>query len=884
MDVVTLSCRGGTLVVDGADADDTALCGGKTVGLARLASGGVAVPASVCLTTRFYRAWLQSGDVARHLAGVILDPATDDRDRLPDLLSKTRRCVEASELRPDLLMELGSAVDRLCEGWDGALIVRSSGVNEDHAASSHAGIYASIIVREPDLAAVVAAVKTCWASLWTEAAWTYRERFGRSNVTTEMAVLVQRLVPAACSGVAFSADPLTSDRSTVVIEAGRGEAAATLPVEGAPEEYLVRLDAGQPPRVHHRNGRRSESVASVACLGTLEALELARLVKVVEHVMGAPMDVEWVFDGLTFWVVQARPITTLAEPGGATGGEDTLWTRANLKEVFPELPSPLALSYLSVALNRMFSAYHEGQGFALPSGAGLVGVFRGRPYLNLTLMHNMTLARGGDPGIVGRLFGGATDTASMPPPGPPARASLHDRLRLAREMLATFFRTPRRGRRLFRAIRRQAADYSAVRLEALDDAAMRAHLHQLRQSLLQESTVRRLHEVVSAQSRAFMVLDQLLAAWIPDGADLLLKRLMTGLGTLPNARMAYQLMALGSLAASEPRARAFFAGELSEAAVRGHRATLRGTRFLAGLDAFLEEFGHRGPYESDVMSPRFSEDLTPVLRLVRLYAQAGIQQDPTQHAAERSAVRQAARDEVRRALRQGQGRLAFGVRWTVFVIACRALQGLLALRDECRHVTTYLVAHLRCVSLEIGRRAARENRLAAAEDVFFLTWQELPDVLDMPPRDWREIVRARRAARRRHAQLPAPDLLRGHEAVEASEEAEEPNGDLRGFGVSPGVVRGTVKVLRPGQEIRDLTGNIVVFPTIEPTLTPIFPLVGGVVAEMGGLLSHAAILAREYGLPAIVNVRDATRRLHDGDRIELDGATGRIRMLERCAG
>src|SRR2546422_3401970 len=264
MDVLTLSCRCGTLVVDGADADDTALCGGKTVGLARLASGGVAVPASVCLTTRFYRAWLQSGDVARHLAGLILDPATDDRDRLPDLLSKTRRCVEASELRPDLLMELGSAVDRLCEGWDGALIVRSSGVNEDHATSSHAGIYTSIIVREPDLTAAVAAAKTCLASLWTEAARTHRERFGRSNVTTEMAVLVQRLGPPACSGVAFSARPLTNDRPAVVIRAGRGEAAAPLPVEGAPEEYLVRLDAGQPPRGPHRNGKRAGSVGAGA--------------------------------------------------------------------------------------------------------------------------------------------------------------------------------------------------------------------------------------------------------------------------------------------------------------------------------------------------------------------------------------------------------------------------------------------------------------------------------------------------------------------------------------------------------------------------------------------------------------------------------------------
>src|SRR3989442_14263181 len=108
MDVLTLSYRGGTLVVDGADADNTALCGGKTVGLARLASGGVAVPASVCLTTRFYRAWLQSGDVARPLAGVILDPATHARARLPDPQPKPRRCVPAPELRPGPLMNLGS--------------------------------------------------------------------------------------------------------------------------------------------------------------------------------------------------------------------------------------------------------------------------------------------------------------------------------------------------------------------------------------------------------------------------------------------------------------------------------------------------------------------------------------------------------------------------------------------------------------------------------------------------------------------------------------------------------------------------------------------------------------------------------------------------------
>src|SRR5262245_39444196 len=213
----------------------------------------------------------------------------------------------------------------------------------------------------------------------------------------------------------------------------------------------------------------------------------------------------------------------------------------------------------------MFQSYHAAQGYSLPPDARLVSVFRGRPYLNLSLMQQMTVERGGDPAIVARLFGGAETTARVSPVSAARRGvTLGNTARLAREMLATFFRTPYRGRRLFRRMGREARALGSVPLDLLDDRALITHLTHFGATGLHEGTVRRLHEVVSAQSRAYMVLERLLAAWIGSDSETLVKQLMTGLGTLPNVRMTYSLMAIGALAAREARARSFFAEELGD--------------------------------------------------------------------------------------------------------------------------------------------------------------------------------------------------------------------------------------------------------------------------------------------------------------------------------
>jgi len=887
-------------LVDIVDATDPALCGGKAAGLAMLKRIGLSVPRAVCLTTDFYRHWLDVSGFGPRLTELV---ATAGDAHLRRTVLEQIRCeVEATPLSDDADGALREGVRRLTVGRDGdVLSVRSSGVDEDHLDASHAGIHASRIVAGHDMRAVIAAIKTCWASLWTETAWTYRERLAIPHASAAMAVVVQRYVAAVCSGIAFSADPVTNDRTTVVIEAGWGTGAALVSGKVTPDEYRVSLQADAPAGAHRRAGRQTEMTVwrdggpaalplddtrrGRPVLSDTQVRELASVAKAVERTLGTPVDIEWACDGEGFWALQARPITTLTEAPHRSANRPRLWTRANLKEVFPELPSPLALSYLTFSLNRMFQTYHAAHGYSVAPDSRLVSVIRGRPYLNLSLMQQMTVERGGDPAIVGRLFGGAspTEPKSLAPASHP-EISITARARLGREMLATLFSTPYRGRRLFHGMRRQAVALADISLEALDDRALSAHADEFFATLLDETPLRRLHEVVSAQSRAYMFLEALITAWVPTDADAVLKRLMTGLGTLPNVRMTYRLMDLAALAARESPARVYFTGDLNEEALAGYETALAGTAMLAELRAFLREFGHRGPYESDVMSARFADDPGPVLQLIQLHVRAGATQDAARHAAERSHVRHTAVADLRRALHQGRGRLAFVAQWTLFRLVCSALHRLLALRDECRHVTTMMVAHLRRVAQEIGRRASRDGVLADPTDVFFLTCDEMPRVLIERDGPWRLQAADRRRERERNRELQASDVVGDDGIADGIEGAADVpcDNELRGYGVSSGTVTGRVRVLRSAEAIGYLSGEIVVIPAIEPTLTPIFPLVRGFIAEMGGLLSHAAILAREYGLPAVVSVRDATRRLRDGDRVELDGSTGRIRVLERA--
>jgi hypothetical protein len=757
---IALRAHAGLIAI--VDANDPTTCGGTAVGLATLERIGVAIPAAKCLTTDFYRLWLEDSGLGPVLTELVTRAARDPRD----VLTTIRRRIQVTPVSRELEAALRTGAASLVSGRDGLLAVRSSGVGEDRRDASHAEVHASLVVPGHEPQALIAAIKTCWVSLWSETAWAYRERLSIPHTAAAMAVVVQRFVKPVCSGVAFSADPVTSDRTTVVVEAGWGAfdgnlrpavrrrpgRQTTLMVWRAGQLTTVRLDAAQ----RHRPVLRDTQVR-----------ELISILKRIERALNVPVEVEWVNDGARFWVVQTRPMTALTTASRAPARHRQRWTRDNLKEIFPEVPSPLALSYLKRCLNRMFRTYHASHGYALPPGASLVSVIHGRPYLNLSLMEQLTAERGGDLAIVNRLFGGAGPAATAAPPAASYRAlTASGRARIIREMLTTLFATRYRGGRLFRRWRGLAAVLDAISLPALDDHALGSHLERFGAVLLRDSALRRLYEVVSAPSRASMLLESLLTLWAPKAFQHLTEQLMTGAGPLPDMRMTSRVMDLAVVAAREDRARAFFTADLDDAAARGYEAALAATTVLAELRVFLREFGHRGPYEADVMSPRFSEDPRSLLRLIQLHVRTGAPRGVGSHAAERARVRRAAMVEIRHMVRQRYGRLGFVARWAALRIASNALEHLLVLHDECRHVTTMMVAHLRRLMLAVGERARWAGSLRDRTDVFFLTWDEVPRLLTERDRAWGTLAANRRQQHERDAQVDAPDIVTEDETAD----------------------------------------------------------------------------------------------------------------------
>ncbi|TLY36900.1 MAG: hypothetical protein E6K60_06235 [Nitrospirae bacterium] len=912
-------------VVDLREAVDVSLCGGKAAKLAQLLRASYRVPQGFCLTMEFYRECLDGVSAkleatARRMASPDeIDRRDGDQNETSNLLAMTRRQVESVPVPPDMGEAVSKALDRLRTARSGQmipLVVRSSAIDEDQADAAHAGIYETFVGIRDDPSEVLAKTKACWGALWTEEAWAYRRSTGLVEGEMGMAVVVQPLIAAKCAGVAFSVDPISGDERTSIINAAWGHGGAVVDGTVVPTEYIIRWQGrgtDVAPRLHSRQeGTQQEmtvwrdsrlmqvpvpeSTLERPVLTESQALNIARIVKDIENTLGFPADVEWAFDEEdNFWVTQARPISALGGRPKHEKTDSTLWTRANLKEILPEQPSPLALSSVSVFVDRMFRSYHKSQGYQLPDDARYVKVFHGRPYLNLSLMQQMVAARGGDPSMLPRIIGGTEDNSQTG--RTPIDRKVHSKwqlLRVGGELLSTIVWTPLKARWVFGLIRKKVARFDRAQLEALSDQALRAHMERFQATMGREDVLRAIQDVTASETRAYVVLERLLAAWMPGHPPSLLTRLVTGIGTLPNARMSYRLMALGVAAREEPEVCSFFSQDLHHVAWN-FRHALVGTRFLEAFEKFLNEFGHRTQFESDAMSARFAEDPTPLLRIVQSYVRARSVEDPRRHERARQHLRQQAEQDVCQALTQGRSRFAFLLCWWAFSTMYAALQRLLALRDENRDVTTLLSAHLRRVALEIGKRAVHRNALATQEDIFMLTWNELPLILDdaKAPSDWRRVVQARRHARERDADRHAPDLLRvgpSEEALpednaEAKDHPERCRGKLSlyGVGVSSGTVTGRIKVVRSEREVPQLDGSeILVVGVMDPALTPLFPLLRGMIAEMGGLLSHASILAREYGLPAVVNVHDARNRLHDGDKVELNGSTGTICVLEQA--
>ena len=860
---------------------DAGLAGRKAAGLARLITHGFRVPSGLCVTTEAYHSCLAVRGFALTVRwNHLLQLSGEDR---PPFLADCQTVIRNMECS-DLIAQIQQAISRLDQPLSTLWAIRSSATNEDAAHGSFAGLYRTHL--GVPRSGIDSAIKDVWASVWDERVAQYHQRLRPSKTPPAMAVVIQPMLDAQVGGVAYSIHPLTGRANAVVVNAVPGLAASLVQGTVIPDHYVLRVNPdGQTITVIEQAVAKKERALRLSAEGVREEdipsgevesssltdgqlNKLARVTKEVEQALHTPVDIEWVIDRRGLWLLQARLITS--RPGALPlTNDDCEWSRANFKETLPELPSPLGLSFLERFMEDYILSPYRRLGCTIPGGMTSVRILQGRPYINMTLMQALVLQLRGDPSRVTEQMGGEP-SATIPEVRPLGwSAFIRAGLLSIREMRKAL----KYGPTWFNEMKGFAILYQPDRVRGLIDRDVSSRLDDLERWL-------KIHEltfgIAGGVSLCLQALGTFLPRWLGEDWRTLLNAALQGEGSVISAQQIVQLAALAEIARCEPVVFRVLTAETST--LTDFRQTLKETEFLRSFNRYLEEYGHRGIGESDVISPRFADQPELLLSVVRAQLLSPACGPPADILARQASTRAQALAEIRS--RCG----CWLHRWLIFVWWYRYLCRFFALREANRHHLMYYLAAARNLLLRLGELLVERSVLVSREDIFFLTLDERADIAAGQQRDWREVVRARRTERERQQLVSVPDTIRAWKQVcdgEGERDTDLSGKIMRGIPISPGFITGPARLVRSMADWgRVRAGDIIVTSVIDPGMAPLFVIAAGLVVEMGGTLSHGAIIAREYGLPAVVNVLGATARIREGDSLMVDAMRGDV--LVQC--
>jgi pyruvate,water dikinase len=847
-----------------------AVVGGKAAHLGELSRiEGIRVPAGFCVTTdAFRRAVARVPSIDEQLDELArADP--DDRETIRTLGARLRRAVEGAAVPGDVAEAVTRALARF--GERAAYAVRSSATAEDLPTASFAGqqdTYLNVV----GPAAVLEHVSRCWASLFTERAVTYRLRKGIDHRTVRMAVVVQRMVFPEASGILFTADPVTGHRKTATVDAGFGLGEALVSGLVNPDVLKVRdgeiVDktiAAKQCAVHALPTGGTRDVAVDArrqeqpALTDAQAVRLVQLGRRIEAHFGRPQDIEWCLDGDDFHIVQSRPITTLFPVPEADDQENHVYVSVGHQQMMTDAMKPLGLSLwrmtamvpMQEAGGRLFVDVTPRLAAPASRAALLDMMGRSDPLITDALQ---TLLDRGD------FVPSLPDTGPGGPPAGGAPAPIDTDPALVTELVE-------RSRASVAALERDIRTKTGPELFDFLLEAFEDHKRVLGDPLSMQ--------VIMAGMEATWWLNDHLRDWLGEknAADTLT---LSAPGNV-TSEMGLALMDVADAVRPHPEAVAFLRGVEDDDFLDDLAKLPGGPEARDAIEAYLDRYGMRCVGEIDITRPRWREQpaaLVPaILDNVRNFepGAAARRFEEGRHKALRKEQDVLSR---LRALPDGERKADETKR---MIDRVRTFIGY---REYPKYgiVSRYFV-YKRALLAE-AERLVRADVLAEKEDAFYLTFQELHEAARSHRAD-AELIRQRKDAFRAYQALTPPRVLTSDgEAVNGAYRRDDvPAGALAGLPVSAGTVEGRARVVHDVAEADLGAGDILVTAYTDPSWSPLFVGIAGLVTEVGGLMTHGAVITREYGLPAVVGVEQATRLIQDGQRIRVHGTDGYIELL-----
>ncbi|NMO95129.1 phosphoenolpyruvate synthase [Paenibacillus lemnae] len=870
----------GTFVLGFQDIDKTKrmVAGGKGANLGELFNmEGITVPEGFCISTAAFRKLMGETSSLYHLLDQLCHLKVEDRTSIAQFSHEIRRIIEGIPIPQDLHEEIDAALSRL--GEQDAYAVRSSATAEDLPAASFAGqqdTYLNIIGKE----AILKHISKCWASLFTERAVTYRNQNGFDHRKVDLSVVVQKMVFPQAAGILFTADPVTCNRKNLSIDAGFGLGEALVSGLVNADNYKVRegkIIAKKVPAKKravlplNEGGTKEEAVdperQNMQVLSDEHMLQLEQLGRKIEAHFGCPQDIEWCLADGSFYVVQSRPITTLYPVPEAKDKDNHVYLSVGHQQMMTDPLKPLGMSLMK---RLSTGQWFEAGGRLFFDATPMLASPEGRVVMLQNMRQLDPLTKDAVMTIIERDFitclpddkkeQNAGQTGNRKPSAGPPPAQIQYDPSIVSDLI-------RKTESSIEALKGSIQGKSGA--DVIDFIV--EDVEELKRILFDPTST----AVFTAAINASLWLKDNMSDWLGEtnAADVLSQSVPGNI----TSEMGMALMDVADVIRPYTKITEYLRGVKDDTFLETIVEFDGGQEVRDAIQSYLDKYGMRCSGEIDMTKPRFSEKptaLVPILlSSIKMF-------EPHESRRRFELGRQQAmkkEQELLERLRQlpdGEEK----VKETKEMIG--VLRNFIGYREYPKYgmVSRYFV--YKQALLKEADRLLQAHVISEKEDIYYLTLEELREVLVTHKVD-DEIISKRKEEYKSFEKLTPPRVITSEGEIITGKYSMEniPDGAMAGLAVSSGVTEGRARVILSIEDANLEEGDILVTTFTDPSWTPLFVSIKGLVTEIGGLMTHGAVIAREYGLPAVVGVENATKLIKDGQRIRVHGTGGYVEFL-----
>ncbi|HDR4880954.1 TPA: phosphoenolpyruvate synthase [Bacillus cereus] len=851
------------------------LVGGKGLNLGELSNiQGIQVPEGFCVTTVGYEQAIGKNGAFQTLLNQLTMLKIEERDRIGEISKQIREVIMAVEIPVDVVESVAHYLSHF--GDEHAYAVRSSATAEDLPYASFAGqqdTYLNIIGKEN----ILQHIKKCWASLYTDRAVIYRMQNGFDHNQVSICVVVQKMVFPEASGILFTADPITSNRKVLSIDASFGLGEALVSGLVSADNYKVKEDeivekviATKKLAIYGRKegGTERKKIApnqqKIQTLTEQQILQLARIGRQIEAYFGCPQDIEWCLVDDTIYIVQSRPITTLYPIPEVNDGKNHVYISVGHQQMMTDAMKPLGLSFFLLTTSAPMC---KAGGRLFVDATQRLASPASRDYLINTLGKSDPLIRDALTTVIERknfieLLSDDEKEKDLSKKVPPA--SSQPQSENDPEIVTNLIKNSESS---IEELKRNMQTKSGVDVFdfILED------IQQLKKVLFNSQSI----AIIMAGMNASSWINEKMEQWLGEknAADVLSQSVQHNI----TSEMGLALLDVADVIRPYPEVIAYLQ-HVEDASFLDELIQFKGgEKVRDAIDAFLNKYGMRCSGEIDITKTRWSEQPATIIPMILNHIrdfEYGASKRKFEEGLQEALKKEKELLERLQHLPDGEQKVEETKRMI------RNIRNFIGYREYPKYGMIHRYFIYKQALLKEAEKLVQNNVLDEIEDIYYLTFEELHEVVRTNKLDYK-IIHKQKNAYKLYEKLTPPRVITSDGEIITGKYKREnlPAEAIVGLPVSSGVVEGRARVILNMEDANLEDGDILVTAFTDPGWTPLFVSIKGLVTEVGGLMTHGAVIAREYGLPAVVGVENATKLIKDGQRIRVHGTEGYIEVL-----